>query len=104
MMSITTSRPIAAIRVGPMAPTEWSMALSRNACRSKTSPGNEDAQDLPPSVGHQAVAACHPASENKCRARRFALNHDVGASAEAFFAQTQRLEQADILVRERREL
>jgi hypothetical protein len=39
MMSITTSRPIAAIRVGPMVTTEWSVALSTKPCRSHTSPG-----------------------------------------------------------------
>jgi hypothetical protein len=39
MMLITASRPIAAIRVGPMAATEWSMAFSRNPCRSEKSPG-----------------------------------------------------------------
>jgi hypothetical protein len=61
--------------------------------------GYQDAQDLPPSIGHQAETARHPASEHKRRARRFALDHDVSTSAEAFFRQTQRLEQADIPVR-----
>src|SRR5690242_17571370 len=61
--------------------------------------GYQDVQDLPPSVGHQAETARYPPGENKRRARLFAIDHDVGASAEAFFAQTQRLEQADILVR-----
>jgi hypothetical protein len=98
-MSITTSRPIAATRVGPIAATEWSVALSRNPCKSKKVAGYQDGQDLPPSVGHEAETARHPPRENKRRARRFALDHDVGASAEAFFRQAQRLEQADILVR-----
>jgi DNA-binding CsgD family transcriptional regulator len=35
----SVSRPIAAIRVGPMAATEWSMAFSRNPCKSKKSLG-----------------------------------------------------------------
>ena len=61
--------------------------------------GYQDGQDLPPSVGHQAETARHSPRENKCRARRFTLDHNIGAGAEAFFAQTQRLEQADILVR-----
>jgi len=39
MMSMTASLPIEAIRVGLMVATEWSVACSRNPCRSKKSPG-----------------------------------------------------------------
>jgi hypothetical protein len=61
--------------------------------------GYQDGEDLPPPVGHQAETARHPPRENKRRARRFTLDHDIGAGAEALFAQTQRLEQGGILVR-----
>jgi hypothetical protein len=60
--------------------------------------GYQDGQDLPPSLGHQTETARHPPSENKRRARRFTLDHDVGTSAEAFFRRTQRLEHADISI------
>ena len=59
----------------------------------------QDSQNLSPSVGHQAETARHPPRENKRRARRFTLDHDVGTSAEAFFRRAQRLEQTDILFR-----
>jgi hypothetical protein len=58
--------------------------------------GYQNRQDLPPSVGHQAVPARHPPGDDKGRARHFALDHDVRTGIEAFFRKTQRLEQADI--------
>src|SRR5882672_2443310 len=81
-MSMTIPRPTGAIRVGPIVPMEWSIVFTRNTCRSKE--------------GH---AAC----DHKGRSWHFALDCDDRTRPETFLPRAQRVEQPDILVRERRE-
>src|SRR5882762_9676247 len=61
--------------------------------------GKEKGQDLSPAVRQEAVATGHPAYNNEGRARHIAFRQDIDATLKALLAQTQRIEQTDVLVR-----
>ena len=78
-MSMTTSRPTGAIRVGPIVLMEWS-------------------------IREEAITEGHAVCDHKRRSRRVSLTCDDRTRPETFLLCAQRIEQPDILVRERREL
>src|ERR1700732_34452 len=63
--------------------------------------GDEKGQDLSPAVRQEAVTAGHPVGNNESRAHRVAFGQDVHATLEALLTRTQRLEHADVLIRQR---
>jgi hypothetical protein len=79
------------------------MELSRSTCIDEVA-GDQKSQDLSLTVWQEAIAAGHAACDNERRTWRVAFDQDVYIALEAFFARTQRLQHADVLVRERCEL
>src|ERR1700730_11692528 len=65
--------------------------------------GDQDRQDLSPSVGQEPVAAGYPTSDDKRRARRFTLDDNIRTGSEALFPLAHRLEHPDVAIRQRRE-
>jgi hypothetical protein len=58
---------------------------------------------LSPAVGQQPVPTCYAPCDDKRQPRRFAFGDYIRAGSEAFFAPADRLQKADIAVRERGE-